>query len=29
MLVMAAVLAILFFYIRFEARRGDDAPVLR
>jgi len=29
MLVMAAVLAILFFYIRLEARRGDDAPVLR
>lgn len=29
MLVMAAVLAILFFYIRYEARRGDDAPVIR
>ncbi len=29
MLVMAAVLLILFLYIRFEARRGDDAPVLR
>jgi len=29
MLVMAVVLVILFFYIRYEARRGDDAPVLR
>ncbi|MDQ6437509.1 ABC transporter permease [Mesorhizobium sp. LHD-90] len=29
MLVMAAVLFILFFYIRLEGRRGDDAPALR
>lgn len=29
MLVMAAVLLILFFYVRFEARHGDDAPTLR
>lgn len=29
MLVMAAVLSILFFYIRFDVRRGDDAPILR
>lgn len=29
MLVMAAVLVILFFYIRYEARHGDDAPVIR
>lgn len=29
MLVMSAVLFILFFYIRYEMRRGDDAPVVR
>lgn len=29
MLVMTVVLALLFFYIRYEARRGDDAPVVR
>ena len=29
MLVMSAVLAMLFFYIRFEARRGDDAALAR
>lgn len=29
MLVMAAVLVILFLYIRYESRRGDDAPVIR
>lgn len=29
MLVMTAVLSILFFYIRFESRRGDDAPLMR
>ena len=29
MLVMAAVLLLLFFYVRSETRRGDDAPILR
>ncbi|BCH23231.1 ABC transporter permease [Mesorhizobium sp. L-8-3] len=29
MLVMATVLVILFLYVRYEARRGDDAPVIR
>lgn len=29
MLVMTAVLAILFLYVRYEARRDDDAPVIR
>jgi spermidine/putrescine transport system permease protein len=29
MLVMTVVLALLFFYIRYEARRGDDAPAVR
>lgn len=29
MLVMTAVLVLLFFYIRYEARRGDDAPIIR
>jgi spermidine/putrescine transport system permease protein len=29
MLVMTFVLTLLFFYIRYEARRGDDAPVVR
>lgn len=29
MLVMTAVLVILFLYIRFEALRGDDAPLMR
>lgn len=29
MLVIAAVLVILFLYIRYETRRGDDAPVIR
>ena len=29
MLIMCAVLLLLFFYVRYEARRGDDAPVLR
>ena len=29
MLVMTAVLAILFLYVRYEARRGDDAPAIR
>ncbi|WP_048646771.1 ABC transporter permease [Nitratireductor soli] len=29
MLVMTIVLALLFIYIRYEARRGDDAPVIR
>ncbi len=29
MLVMASVLLILYFYIRFEARRGDEAPAIR
>ena len=28
MLVMTAVL-LLFFYVRYETRRGDDAPILR
>jgi spermidine/putrescine transport system permease protein len=29
MLVMTAVLLLLFFYVRYETRRGDDAPILR
>jgi spermidine/putrescine transport system permease protein len=29
MLIMGAVLLMLFLYVRYEARRGDDAPVLR
>jgi len=29
MLVMAAVLVILFVYVRYDTRRGDDAPVIR
>jgi spermidine/putrescine transport system permease protein len=29
MLVMAAVLVILLVYVRYDTRRGDDAPVIR
>jgi len=29
MLVMASVLLLLYLYIRFEARRGDEAPAIR
>lgn len=29
MLVMTAVLIMLFFFVRYETRRGDDAPILR